>query len=149
MALLLKDPPHTIPITKTILAVDDEDAIVSLLWQMLRPRGYEFLKARNEAEALHLAQNHEGAIHLAIVDAFLPPAGGGLLVSRMARLRPGLPALFLSEVGERGIAKPPGGRYACLEKPFRMRELIAAVQRLIEPEARGAVAAAAHAFRAG
>jgi two-component system, cell cycle sensor histidine kinase and response regulator CckA len=127
--------------TETILLAEDEEGVRTLARLALESRGYLVLEARNGAEALAVAKQHEGPIHLLITDVVMPRMGGRELMERLANLRPNVPVLFIS-----GYTGDAAFQYGCLEtgiplihKPFsmalllrRIRELLDAKQKALE-----------------
>ena len=58
---------------QTILLVEDDPFIKTLLSKDLQERGYKVLQANNSKEALQLCKQHAGPIHLLLTDLLLPP----------------------------------------------------------------------------
>jgi CheY-like chemotaxis protein len=52
--------------------VEDETAILRLSKRMLESQGYTVLAASTPNEALMIAENHAGAIHLLMTDVVMP-----------------------------------------------------------------------------
>jgi PAS domain S-box-containing protein len=84
----------------TVLVVDDETHVSSLLRTMLADLGYRPLIARNAVEALKLAQEQKDDVLLAILDVQLSGPGGADLFSRLKKLRPGIKVLISSGYDE-------------------------------------------------
>lgn len=81
---------------ETILLVEDEPAILVLATQMLERLGYRILAASSPEEALRLASEAPGEIHLLISDVVMPGMNGRDLAQRLLALHPGLKILFMS-----------------------------------------------------
>ncbi len=60
----------------TILLVDDEPDIRSLVRDVLGPQGYRILEAGNADEALRVAQEHDEPIDLLLTDVVMPGMHG-------------------------------------------------------------------------
>jgi two-component system cell cycle sensor histidine kinase/response regulator CckA len=117
---------------KTVLIVDDESGIRRLMAAAVAREGYEVLEAENGVRALHVASAHGGLIHLLITDIRMPGLDGWQLAERLSAGRPGLSVIYVSGhcvKPERGLA---GLRSEFLAKPFTMRQLIAAVGRMLD-----------------
>ena len=106
----------------TILLVEDDDTMRTVMSNLLKKRGYRVLAALDSREALRIAAAHG------------PP---DLLISRpepelaghLARLRPQLPVLYLGGYAD-GLAAQDRGlppRTSLLQKPFAPETLFAAV----------------------
>src|SRR5207245_1439431 len=57
--------------TETILLVEDEEGVRALARMVLQSHGYMVLEAENGTEALLMAQQHEGPIHLMATDVVM------------------------------------------------------------------------------
>ncbi|HJW99418.1 MAG TPA: PAS domain S-box protein [Terriglobales bacterium] len=114
--------PASIAGTETLLLVEDEEPARELMVAFLKKNGYTVLEAKNGLDALRVAEQHGGTIHLLVTDMVMPKMGGRELADRLAMQRPGLKPLYLSGYSER-IAAPDtnrGWRGAFLQKPFAM-----------------------------
>lgn len=117
----------------TVLIVDDEPHIRSLLVQELEAEGYRVLVAANGKEALALARHHTPAPDLIVLDIMLPDISG-FDVTRILKVDPAtaeIPILILSivEDRERGLAL---GAEEYLTKPVETSTLLAAVRSLLQ-----------------
>ena len=70
--------------SETILVVEDEDALRTLLCRFFRLYGYNVLEARHGGEALLTCERHPGPIHLMITDVVMPQMSGKELADRLA-----------------------------------------------------------------
>jgi PAS domain S-box-containing protein len=113
-------PPVQARGSETILVVEDEDAIRTLVCGVLRKSGYSVLDAKNGAQALLVAEQHSGEIDLMISDVVMPSMRGDELAGKLLASRPGIKVLFMSgytcnAVINQGVIGPGA---AFLEKPF-------------------------------
>ena len=60
----------------TILLVDDEQAVRSIVLRILKRANYRVLEADSGEAALKIAETHEGPIDLVITDMFMPGLRG-------------------------------------------------------------------------
>ena len=83
-------------------------------------RGYKVLEARNGREALQVAKQHQGPIHLLLTDVVMPKMSGRVLAEKMAILRPELKVLYVSGHTDDAVNRHGGlnAGSALLEKPF-------------------------------
>ncbi len=77
--------------SETILLVEDEAPIRSLVQKVLERRGYTVLAAADATEALRLAERHDGPIHLLLSDIVMPGLSGVDLAQRILATRPTIP----------------------------------------------------------
>jgi len=121
--------------TGTILLVEDEDAVRSMLRRVLVEAGYAVLEASNGTEALRLAAEQAGPIDLVITDVVMPGMGGGTMVEWLAGVRPDLKVLYISGYMDDAVVRQGVTRaeVAFLQKPFTMAALTARVRELLDP----------------
>jgi CheY-like chemotaxis protein len=121
---------------QTILVVDDQAQIRSLIRQTLEPHGAVVLEAATGPEALAIRTRHEGALALAIIDFLMPGLSGLDLAAQLGRDVPGLKILYMSSAIE-SIAMESLVRQSperVLLKPFSLEELVQRVLGLLESE---------------
>ena len=126
--------PATSPQRETILVVDDEANIRTLVAKILRREGYNILQAGNAQEAFAAASKYDGPIHLLLTDVVLPGESGRQIAERMRQALPSLKVLYISGFsGDESVRTgnfPPGSKY--LQKPFALGALIAKVREALE-----------------
>ena len=125
--------------TETILVAEDEDAVRALIAKVLRKRGHTVLEARNGREAIRLAEEAGGTVHLLLTDVVMPEMGGRELAERTRTMHPEIRVMFMSgytsdEVVRRGISD---AEVAFLEKPFAPAVLAARVREVLDGEGGG------------
>jgi response regulator RpfG family c-di-GMP phosphodiesterase len=105
---------------ETILLVEDELSVRGLAVRVLRESGYNLLQAADGTEALRVAQEYAGKIHLLLTDVVMPQMGGKELANRLKTLRPDIKVLFTSGYTDNAIVHhgvlDPGIDF--LQKPF-------------------------------
>jgi len=113
---------------KTILLVDDEQAVRSIVLRILRRANYEVVEAEDGAAAIRIAESHPGAIDLVVTDMFMPGMMGPEMVRKLMVMRPGIRALFMSGYADKDSTSgvPAGANF--LGKPFSSQELAKAVE---------------------
>ena len=119
--------------TETVLLVEDEDSLRSLLRELLESFGYSVLDASQGEDALRVAREHTGTIHLLLSDLVMPRMGGRELAERLTRLRPGIKVLFMSGYAAGAAPNheiPPDAPY--IEKPFTADALAGALRALLD-----------------
>jgi two-component system cell cycle sensor histidine kinase/response regulator CckA len=93
----LAEPPARTEGTETVLVVEDEEAIRSLVRTVLHAQGYTVLAASRGDEALQLSEQHPGLIDLLVTDVVMPGMNGRELARRLALTRPELRVLYTSD----------------------------------------------------
>jgi two-component system, cell cycle sensor histidine kinase and response regulator CckA len=82
--------------TETILLVEDEEGVASLVRVALAAGGYTVLEARDADTALAICNQHPGNIHLLLSDVVMPQMSGPAVAVKISALRPGIKVLFMS-----------------------------------------------------
>jgi CheY-like chemotaxis protein len=112
----------------TILIADDEAGIRTLVGEILRSHGYNVLHAADGVEALDLAEQHPGPIHLLLTDLSMPRLDGRELHRRMRNVRPETVTLFMS--GDLDPALPEDAAF--LPKPFACDALVRMIDEVFD-----------------
>jgi signal transduction histidine kinase len=120
--------------TETILLVEDEETVRVLLRHILSGQGYTVLVAAGAPEALRIGRDHPGRIDLVISDLLMPHMRGDELVRRLTELRPALPVLYITGLGENLEidSAPEGSSASVLHKPFPPEHLARKVRELLD-----------------
>jgi len=126
--------PVASPQRETILVVDDEANIRTLVAKILRRERYNVLQAGSAQEAFAVVSMHQGSIHLLITDVVLPGESGRQIAERMRQSQPNLKVLYISGFSDDESVRtgnfPPGSKY--LQKPFALGALISKVREALE-----------------
>jgi two-component system cell cycle sensor histidine kinase/response regulator CckA len=115
------------------LVVEDEEAVRRLVLTTLERRGYNVLMASSGVEAMHLAREHIGPIHLLITDLVMPQMGGAEVIKRMRRKRPETAVLCMSGYTDRSIQRTRSiATHDFLQKPFSPAQLLQKVRQILD-----------------
>jgi two-component system cell cycle sensor histidine kinase/response regulator CckA len=120
---------------ETVLVVEDEQAVRTIICRSLRHRGYHVLEAKNGEDALLVAEKHNAPIHLVVTDVVMPEMSGPDLYYHLRRWYPTMRILFISGYAKGSIppeALEDGSKAAFLAKPFTLDQLLSEVQRMIQ-----------------
>lgn len=123
-------PPLARPST-TVLLVDDEVAILSATRRLLERRGYHVLTAESGGEAVHIAQNSAGPIHVVLLDLRMPGMSGVEAFAPLVAARPDTKIVLSSgyELDDQARALLDRGAVAFVRKPFGVEELTQVIDR--------------------
>jgi CheY-like chemotaxis protein len=119
-ATLSLKPGTTTP--ATILIVDDEPEVRTVVAEFLEDFGYRVVQAGGGSQALSRLRDNP-AVRLLITDIRMPEMSGIELADLATERNPGLKVIFISGYF---VAQQVHRRF--LRKPFRMKELEAAVR---------------------
>jgi CheY-like chemotaxis protein len=119
--------------SETVLFVEDEDAVRSVLTAVLERHGYRVLAASDPAGAIEVARTHPGPIHVLVTDVVMPGSGGRALAERIDAIRPGIRTLFISGYTEDAIVRQGvlDANVAFLPKPFSPETLARVVGEVL------------------
>jgi CheY-like chemotaxis protein len=123
--------------SETLLLVEDQDAVRAFARHVLLTAGYTVLEARDGEEALRVARQCQGPIHLLVTDVVMPGMSGPQLAEMLARDRPGLRALFVSGYADEALTRcgVPEAGPAFLQKPFNPVRLARKVRKVLDADA--------------
>jgi CheY-like chemotaxis protein len=134
-----KPPVEPHKSSQTILVVDDDCAIRTLVKTFLEIEGYAVLIADDAEAAMTLYKEHQSTVALLLTDVVMPNMNGLELADQLLLREPQLRVLFMSgsDDASRG--------FGCVAKPFTIPGLIRRVGEVLEsrPPAQVARTAAA------
>lgn len=120
--------------SEIILLVEDEPMILEMTTTMLKLQGYNVLPAATPGEAIRLAREHAGEIHLLMTDVVMPEMNGKDLAKNLLSLYPDLKRLFMSGYTANVIAHhgvlDEGVNF--IQKPFSMDDLAAKIRDVLD-----------------
>jgi PAS domain S-box-containing protein len=119
---------------ETVLFVEDDGSILELGRRILVSLGYTMLTAATPGEAMVLAKEHSGTIHLLITDVVLPEMNGRELSKQLQSLYSDLKILFISGytadvIAHRGVLEEG---VCFLPKPFSRKDLAVKVRQVLD-----------------
>ncbi len=121
------------PEKATILAVDDDRAVLGFLDQTLTAAGYDVLLADGGWNALQVYENAGSSIHLLLTDVIMPDLTGPVLAERLRAMQPGLQVIFISGFHDADLVQRfvTTRGFTLLPKPFSVNALLRVVQEAL------------------
>jgi CheY-like chemotaxis protein len=118
---------------RRILLVEDEETLAEMERRLLVGLGYGVTVCNSSLEALETFRARPDAFNLLITDNRMPHMTGLELTQEVVRLRPGLPVLMVSGLGEALKHEDLTGMGVTrvLRKPHRLSELSEALESLL------------------
>ena len=117
---------------ETILIAEDEPAFRDLLRDGLQARGYQVLVASNGAEALRVAEEHNGPIRVLVTDVIMPQVSGPELARALRKVRSDIVVLYMSGYADDKLDDiSSSGELTLLPKPFYIDELVRRIQEIL------------------
>ena len=89
----------------TIMVVEDEPQLRSMVSTVLRGEGYVVIEAEDPLQAIALARDHAGVIDLLLTDVVMPHLSGKKLVERLEPSRPEMQVIYMSGYTENTIVR--------------------------------------------
>ena len=118
---------------ETILLVEDELSYLEISRQMLEDLGYRVFTASTPGDAIRLAEEHPGGIHLLLTDVILPEMNGRDLAKTLNSQYPEIGILFMSGYTSNVIAHhgvlDAGVNY--IQKPLSLQVLAVKVRQAL------------------
>ena len=110
---------------ETILLVEDDEAVLNVVRNLLSLNRYLVIEAHNGFQALAICQDYSDVIHLMITDIIMPQMNGIELAKHARRLRPEMKVLFMSGyvpeyLQQQGLTED----MVLLRKPFDLEDLV-------------------------
>jgi len=121
---------------ETVLVVEDEEALLDLNKRILEKQGYRVLAASTPSEAIRLAEDYPGEIHLLMTDVVMPEMNGRDLSDKILSRYPHMRCLFTSGytadvIAHHGVLDE-GVHF--IQKPFSRKDLAAKVRKALDRE---------------
>jgi signal transduction histidine kinase/CheY-like chemotaxis protein len=120
---------------ETILLTEDEPTVRKVISAVLSAQGYSILEASDGVEALRIAEQYAGPIHLLLTDVIMPQMSGTLLAEKLGSIRPDTRVLYISGHAAGTIVHDgnlnPGMEF--LQKPFTPAALSEKVRSILLP----------------
>jgi two-component system, cell cycle sensor histidine kinase and response regulator CckA len=125
--------------TETILVVEDEEGVRSLVRETLKSFGYKMLEAQGAEHALSILQEYREPIHLLLTDVIMPQMSGKELAKRLPSFHPETTVLFMSGYTDNAIVRHGvlDATTAFLQKPFMPKILVRKVREVLDVKGNG------------
>jgi two-component system cell cycle sensor histidine kinase/response regulator CckA len=125
--------------TETVLLAEDEPDVREVARQFLESGGYTVIEARDGAEALRLAVEHDGIVDLLITDMVMPGMTGQQLAAHLQQTISELRIIFMSGYSEHAAAEvaQANASIRLLTKPFSRGAILRAVRDALQSTPRG------------
>lgn len=121
---------------KTVLLVDDEEAVLEVNKEILKTLDYNILTARNGQEAIKIYSKHKDDIDLVLLDMIMPEMGGGETFDILKTMDPQVRVILLSGYSINGEAKEilKRGCRDFIQKPFSLGQFAEKIRDILGTE---------------
>jgi two-component system, cell cycle sensor histidine kinase and response regulator CckA len=119
--------------SETVLVVEDEEGVRSLVCETLASHGYKVLEAGGADHALTICEQHAEPIHLLLTDVVMPHMGGKELAKHLSSVHPEAKVLYMSGYTDNAIVRHSvlEGGTPFLQKPFGPKTLAQKVREVL------------------
>jgi two-component system cell cycle sensor histidine kinase/response regulator CckA len=110
---------------KTLLLVDDEEAIRQIGKELLEDMGFQVLLAKDGQEAVEVYRRKEGEIDIVLLDIMMPNMNGSEAYDRLKAMNPNVKVLLWSGANVNDVAAQmlKRGCNGFIQKPFSIHKL--------------------------
>jgi CheY-like chemotaxis protein len=120
---------------RTILVVDDEEYVRTLVRRMFEPTGVKVLTADNGQRAIELVRERGTDIDCVVLDVTMPDMDGLETFRKLRRARSNIRVIIASGYSQQDVAQRFDGEGVSgfLSKPFRREDLTSVLSRALDP----------------
>ncbi|MGH8019248.1 MAG: PAS domain S-box protein [Opitutaceae bacterium] len=116
---------------ETVLVIDDEKSVCSMVRQSLESSGYQVITAGDGSVGVARFTQHRSDIALVLTDLMMPVMDGNLVIQTLRNLTPDLRVIAMSGAADGAEAKFEWPVHFLL-KPFTMETLLVAVRAALD-----------------
>ncbi len=120
--------------TETVLVVEDEKMLLQMLQDILVPKGYSVLTARDGEEGVEMFSRHRREIAVVVTDLGLPRLGGDRVFEQIRAIEPGARVIVASgfiDPDVRSTLSEAGVRFF-VQKPYVPSEILRTIRRSLD-----------------
>jgi PAS domain S-box-containing protein len=127
-------PPASAGGSETILVVEDEGGVRSLVCATLKSKGYKVLEARGSLEAHSLVERYAEPIHMLLTDVVMPQMSGKELAKQVSAAHAEAKVLFMSGYTDDAVVRHGilEASTSFLQKPFTPSSLARKVREVLD-----------------
>jgi two-component system cell cycle sensor histidine kinase/response regulator CckA len=116
--------------------VEDEEALLSMLKEILETKGYHVITAVEGLEALALFQKHKDEIALVLTDIGLPKITGDQLFFKLRELNPAVKVIMASGYLEPNARSEilKAGAKDIVQKPYLPGKLLKKIREILDQQ---------------
>jgi PAS domain S-box-containing protein len=133
-ASLTAAPPTVSEGHETVLVIEDDAQVRSMVRRILESRSYEILEARDGEEAMSVAKGHAGELDLILSDVVIPGVSGPEIVAQVQQHYGDTRTLFMSGYTDHAVLRDrilsAGANF--IQKPFAPNALANKVREVLD-----------------
>ncbi len=124
---------------ETVLFVEGEEVSRKVGLAVLQRHDYYVLEARTAVEALLVAQEFSGTIHILVCNAIMSDMNGRELTQRLSLYQPGVKTVYMAGYTDDMILNQRLKGIGFLKKPYRQLTLVEKVREVLDSTKEGVV----------
>jgi DNA-binding NtrC family response regulator len=131
------------PTPRTILVVDDDASVLTVVSYMLHSGGYDVITTPNAEAALRVVGRDNPKIDLVLLNVLMPDLPGSALADHIFAIRPHIKVLFMSGYSDTEVVcvKIIDRGLKLLPMPFTSNVLVSAIDNMLSVPLRRSAAA--------
>ena len=124
---------QALPLSGTVLVVEDEESLRLAVCTVLRKKGFSVIEAANGSEAMDLVRLHQNGIDLILLDLTLPGVSSREIFQEAQRLRPEMKVIPTSAHNKETVDTSLAGLRVerFIRKPFQLADLVRLLQQAL------------------
>ena len=125
--------------SETVLVVEDEQGVRSLVCNALAAQGYKVLEAPSPLKAASIMGSYAEPIHMLLTDVVMPQMSGKVLANHVVAVHPETRVLYMSGYTDDAIVRHGilEAKAFFLQKPFTPKALVQKVREVLDTDRPG------------
>ena len=126
--------PSILKGSETILLVEDNDQVRSLILAILERQGYSVLVAEDGIHALEVLERFNDPVHLLLTDVIMPGMNGIDLFKKISASRRNVRVIYMSGYADDVILEQGGAEVGLpfIQKPFSVKDITTKVRDVLD-----------------
>lgn len=120
--------------TETILVVEDEEMMITIVSEILRVNGYQVIQARDGVEGWELYRKNHESIGAVILDMGLPRMSGKELFNKIKGINPLVRIIVATGFNDNNLKNDVmrEGALAYIQKPYKPKDILSVLRKVFE-----------------
>ncbi len=120
--------------SETILVVEDEEMMLTIVSEMLRINGYNVLQARDGKEGYDIFKKHHTKIGAVILDMGLPKISGNELFQKMKEIDPDVSVIVATGFNDTTLKSTlvQDGIHSYIQKPYKPKDILGLLRKVFD-----------------
>ncbi len=121
--------------SETILVVEDEIMMLTIVSEILRVNGYQVIQARDGIEGFEIYKNNYDSIGAVILDMGLPRMSGKEMFKKMKEVNPSVRVVIATGFNDSNLKNIliQEGAQAYIQKPYKPGDILSVLRKVFDP----------------